>query len=228
MAGTRVFPERRRAAVMGGEESPFPAALMPRAGTGALRDRGQIFAILVSPTTLSGSDPEFRFEDPSETDPAGRWRLGVDADNFVIERKEAAGTWPGVSTDLYILAYSATNKVLYVNPTANDNYLSLIGGQTLGASILLYGTTHANNSQMSLRTTNAAEDGFLERIIITGGVTEAIVSFAESKHNYGTNYPTQTTVGAAGAASGLPAAPTGYLRIQVAGAERVIPFYLQA
>lgn len=36
---------------------------------------------------------------------------------------------------------------------------------------------------------------------------------------------TQTTVGAAGGASGLPATPTGYFKISVAGTEYVVPYY---
>ena len=38
----------------------------------------------------------------------------------------------------------------------------------------------------------------------------------------------QTTVGAAGGASSLPATPTGYLIINVAGTAMVIPYYAQA
>jgi hypothetical protein len=36
---------------------------------------------------------------------------------------------------------------------------------------------------------------------------------------------TQTTVGAAGSASALPATPTGYIRVLVNGATVVIPYY---
>lgn len=39
------------------------------------------------------------------------------------------------------------------------------------------------------------------------------------------NASTATTVGAAGAAAALPSAPDGYLRVQVGGSERVIPYY---
>lgn len=42
------------------------------------------------------------------------------------------------------------------------------------------------------------------------------------------NGPIQTTVGAAGAASALPATPSGYLRIQISGTEYVLPFYAVA
>jgi len=36
---------------------------------------------------------------------------------------------------------------------------------------------------------------------------------------------TQTTVGAAGGASALPATPTGYLTITIGGTDYVIPYY---
>lgn len=36
---------------------------------------------------------------------------------------------------------------------------------------------------------------------------------------------TQTTVGSAGSASALPAAPTGYLQIMVGTTQYVIPYY---
>lgn len=39
---------------------------------------------------------------------------------------------------------------------------------------------------------------------------------------------TQTTVGAAGGASALPATPTGYLTVTINGTARVIPFYARS
>ena len=39
------------------------------------------------------------------------------------------------------------------------------------------------------------------------------------------NTATQSTVGSAGGASALPATPTGYIKIKIAGTMRVIPFY---
>ena len=39
---------------------------------------------------------------------------------------------------------------------------------------------------------------------------------------------TQATVGAAGAASALPATPTGYLVIQVDGSDMVVPYYAKS
>jgi hypothetical protein len=40
--------------------------------------------------------------------------------------------------------------------------------------------------------------------------------------------PKQTTVGSAGAASALPAAPTGYLEVKIQGVAYVIPFYAKS
>jgi hypothetical protein len=42
---------------------------------------------------------------------------------------------------------------------------------------------------------------------------------------FDTNYPTQTTIGANGAASALTALPVGYLQISIHGTEYVIPYY---
>ena len=42
------------------------------------------------------------------------------------------------------------------------------------------------------------------------------------------NTPTQSTIGSAGGASALPGAPTGYLKVKVAGTLRVIPYWDQA
>jgi hypothetical protein len=39
---------------------------------------------------------------------------------------------------------------------------------------------------------------------------------------------TQTTVGAAGGASALPATPTGYFVVTIAGTEVVVPYYTKA
>lgn len=39
---------------------------------------------------------------------------------------------------------------------------------------------------------------------------------------------TQTTVGAAGSASALPANPTGYVLVVIDGTERAIPFYAKS
>lgn len=44
----------------------------------------------------------------------------------------------------------------------------------------------------------------------------------------GIAYDTQTTVGAAGTASALPANPEGYANVVISGEEYVIPYYKKA
>jgi hypothetical protein len=61
---------------------------------------------------------------------------------------------------------------------------------------------------------------------VSGTFTGPAPTAAAGQVSFGNG--TQTTVGAAGSASALPSAPTGYLIINVAGTERVIPFYAHA
>jgi hypothetical protein len=57
---------------------------------------------------------------------------------------------------------------------------------------------------------------------------------ADGTHNFVSvngltfNGDTQTTVGAAGGASALPATPKGYLDLTIGGVEYVVPFYLKS
>jgi hypothetical protein len=78
--------------------------------------------------------------------------------------------------------------------------------------------------ELSVTSTASAAGSMLFDGRVGGASVLAILK--DGKINFGG--PTQTTVGAAGGASGLPATPTGYLRMQIAGTERVIPFYAQA
>jgi hypothetical protein len=82
----------------------------------------------------------------------------------------------------------------------------------------------------------AAEANFtlMEATTIRGDVLEIDTSDGDLTINtQGTgtidfNTPTQTTIGSAGGASAIPGAPTGYLKVKIAGTLRVIPFYDQA
>src|SRR6056300_976615 len=79
----------------------------------------------------------------------------------------------------------------------------------------------------------AAEANFtlMEATTIRGDVLEIDTSDGDLTINtQGTgtidfNTPTQTTIGANGAASALTANPVGYLKIKIGGADRIIPFY---
>lgn len=80
---------------------------------------------------------------------------------------------------------------------------------------------------------SAAIDGYLdvEQVRISGNsvsATESNANLELSPNGTGTielNVPVQTTVGAAGAASALPATPSTYLKINVNGTDYVVPAY---
>jgi len=83
--------------------------------------------------------------------------------------------------------------------------------------------TDAGNSYISVvRQTDSA-------LVYANSDTASDVDLALSPKGLGyhtfSNARTATTVGSAGAASALPATPTGYLRVKIAGVVRKIPYY---
>ena len=119
----------------------------------------------------------------------------------------------------YISITPATSTAAYILLEAGN------GGGNEG--LIAAGGSTSSYAGLSLRTGNGVAST-LTRLSISNGAAEAIMLLANQKINFGTGYPTQTTVGAAGAASALPANPDGYIRVQVAGAEKVVPYYAQA
>ena len=61
--------------------------------------------------------------------------------------------------------------------------------------------------------------------VVSGTFADARIAASNVEQFFTT---TQLTVGSAGAASALPATPTGYLIFDIAGTNRVIPFYDQS
>jgi hypothetical protein len=115
-----------------------------------------------------------------------------------------------------------------------------LDGNVLSATSGAITLTPAANQNVTISGTNtkltAAEANFtlMEATTIRGDVLEIDTSDGDlSINTQGTgtidfNTPTQTTIGSAGGASAIPGAPTGYLKIKIAGTLRVIPFYDQA
>lgn len=97
--------------------------------------------------------------------------------------------------------------------------VSRAGGLSLVAGSVTLGTTPAsagairlqNNSLIGWR--NAANDN------------DVAIGVDGSDYHYFGSPKTQTTVGAAGGASALPATPTGYFLVSLGGTVRAIPFY---
>ena len=115
-----------------------------------------------------------------------------------------------------------------------------LDGNVLSATSGSITLTPADGQNVTVGGTNtkltAAEANFtlMEATTIRGDVLEIDTSDGDLTINtQGTgtidfNTPTQTTIGSAGGASAIPGAPTGYLKVKIAGTLRVIPFYDQA
>jgi hypothetical protein len=144
----------------------------------------------------------------------------------------------------------ATNSGGGVNINPNASGQVTIGGTTVSVpGTLLAGELYANNkiylgSGAKIQSAVTNEDIILETLG-TGSVVLDEVSITNNKitthisnadlqlDTDGTGLidiltPTQTTVGSAGGANALPATPTGYIKIKIAGTTRVIPFYDEA
>jgi hypothetical protein len=96
---------------------------------------------------------------------------------------------------------SFSNRNTFINVTAT-------------CSTAYYGSTVADTTRINC-VFGGVTTGFATQIATATALTGEIV--------YGST--TSTTVGAAGAASALPATPTGYITVNIAGTDRKIPFY---
>ena len=92
---------------------------------------------------------------------------------------------------------------LQTNTNVTGN-LSVTGSSTLDGVTITDNTIKANASNADLQIGTSGT-----------GVIDVLTA-------------TQTTVGSAGGANALPATPTGYIKIKIAGTMRVIPFYDEA
>ena len=111
-----------------------------------------------------------------------------------------------------------------ISSTSGSITLSPLAGQNLVLGATGNGVVTASEFQatlgefVTLRTDTLSTD--------TSDGDLAISTQGTGTINF--NTPTQTTIGSAGGASAIPGAPTGYLKIKIAGTLRVIPFYDQA
>jgi|TARA_B100000902_G_scaffold2501_1_gene3168 hypothetical protein len=106
---------------------------------------------------------------------------------------------------------SATTGGITITPAAGQN-VAVGGVLTAGeANFTLMEATTVRADKLEIDTSNG------DLSINTQGT--GTIDF---------NTPTQSTIGSAGGASAIPGAPTGYLKVKIAGTLRVIPFYDQA
>ena len=133
----------------------------------------------------------------------------LDADGGDIFLKDGAAGNFGVfirsgSNDLTIQSGSSQALIFTGANAAFQGDLSVAGSSTLDGVTITDNTikTNASNADLQLGTAGT-------------GVIDILTA-------------TQATVGSAGSAASLPGDPTGYIKIKIGGALRVIPFYDQA
>ena len=109
--------------------------------------------------------------------------------------------------------------------------LNLTNNLFLGANALI--TTNVSNADINIDANGTGSVYIDELRFRDNKITTHITNADIQLDTDGTGVidfltDTQTTIGSAGSASAIPGAPTGYLKIKIAGTLRVIPFYDQA
>lgn len=155
---------------------------------------------------------------------SGEWQLSVPGGNRMVISTAGAVTFVGAVAGITTLAttsYALIGHSLTTSVTAGDLALpnakfiravNAAGNDTLRVIGL-------NSSNKVVIDPEAQGSLFSAYISVTGAAAAA----AANTVSYGGT--TQSTVGAAGAASALPATPTGYIIINVAGTDRVLPYF---
>lgn len=104
--------------------------------------------------------------------------------------------------------------------TAASSTLGVFGFQVANSFVLVTNVTSSIGS-LDWQINSSSVGGVNQN----GGWTIG-ASGGTQRHRF--NVGTQTTVGAAGGASALPATPTGYILFNINGTDRAIPYYAQA
>ena len=124
-----------------------------------------------------------------------------------ISNEQGVATSPSFNTGQYIQLYRQYGLFIEAMPSGTQTAL-VAKGNGNGPIAQLLSTAAGSSSISALEIDNAGGTSLAFR-------TNGEIDFTQ----------TQATVGIAGAAPVLPANPTGYLKIQVGGVEKVIPFY---
>lgn len=114
------------------------------------------------------------------------------------------------------------------NTSGTDDFALFQNGANDSANVI----NRATNAQMSLTTTGASNStinlnpgGVSAGIFGAGSSGNVIIGVSANTDSIGFRTATQTSVGAAGGASALPATPLGYMTVTVNGAAVKIPYY---
>lgn len=123
---------------------------------------------------ISGTAPELRLTETDQTDPAGRYRLGVTADSFVIARSQAAGyaNALGSATDFVFLVYDRANTVLGLDAYESNAWAIRVqagAAATVGTNARVTVQGHATTPYVDILTGNAGGASLVSRLLVGGG-----------------------------------------------------------
>lgn len=127
-----------------------------------------------------------------------------------------------VNANFALCVLTDTAKTITVTHTWTARQ-TMTGGATLGAALLFASDNAVDIGAASAtrpRTIYAGTDVWAGGLLVAKGAASNVGAGA-----VGYGGTTQTTVGSAGGASALPATPTGYILVNVAGTNRAVPFY---
>ena len=171
------------------------------------------------------------------------------ANDFAYEVRRSSATSTGwrfgvESTNTFIMADTGSNRRITIGDTAaayglrveNDLEVSddaRVTGNLSGGKVIAGATTPSGGEELRVVGQSRFE-GATE--VTTGGLLVAGGAIIDTITVNGTgtvfsligSSQTQTTVGAAGGSSALPANPAGYIKITVGGTDMCYPYYLRS
>ena len=156
--------------------------------------------------------------------------------NVTNEMTGANTTKAGISTNVEFNDSTATGYAYFAQPTTMADSFTLTNRYAFYADMSLKGAGSTITNDYGLYISAVTQGGTSNYAIFTnagkvsfGGDLELRAAAVSTSSTYvSLGISTQSTVGAAGAASALPATPSGYLRFFIGSTEYVLPYYLQA
>ncbi len=145
------------------------------AGLQAVIDKLEVKLLL----ELKGLAPELRFTESDQADPAGRYRLRLNAGVLVLEHA-TGGSW---ASDVDIITINPGNdRIDLAAREANDWDVFLAGTLADGAHLYLYGHTSTPAGALLLLTTNADGSSNLTRLTVSGATATALATWNAIQH----------------------------------------------
>lgn len=176
---------------------------------------------------------------------SGIERLRIDAAGYLTITGPSSGALILVratdtdATDQFIgllcRHYTAAEEPVFVigaSVTSSSNLIAIGGAPAFNAAqAILFYTASGATTLAGTERTRIADNGDLRhasKLIIGTTLSTVATETLDVRGSVRLDVATQSTVGAAGGASGLPLLPTGYAVLNLGGTEYVVPYYAKA